>query len=172
MGDLSITVLAAEEGGQNNFLLPNGTFIFVLLIFLIVLGVIAKFVVPPISAVLHEREAMVAKTEQDNRKSAELLAAAHGDSAKVMGEARREASSIRDEARGEGRQILEDMRARANEEATAAVQKTNEELSRQGRQTADELRSSIETLSETLAGRVLGVDVTRSGPAETTSQGR
>ena len=35
MGDLSITVLAAEEGGQNNFLLPNGTFIFVLLIFLI-----------------------------------------------------------------------------------------------------------------------------------------
>ena len=64
------------------------------------------------------------------------------------------------------------MRARANEEATAAVQKTNEELSRQGRQTADELRSSIETLSETLASRVLGVDVTRSGPAETTSQGR
>ena len=85
MGDLSITVLAAEEGGQNNFLLPNGTFIFVLLIFLIVLGVIAKFVVPPISAVLHEREAMVAKTEQDNRKSAELLAAAHRPEVSSLG---------------------------------------------------------------------------------------
>lgn len=172
MGDLSITVLAQEEGGQSNFLLPNGTFIFVLLIFLIVLGVIAKFVVPPVSAVLHEREAMVAKTEKDNRKSSELSAAAQDDSAKVMGEARREASSIRDQARGEGRQILEDMRARANEEATAAVQKTNEELSRQGRQTAEELRSSIETLSETLAGRVLGVDIAGSRTAATTSQGR
>lgn len=172
MGDLSITVLAAEEGGQSNFLLPNGTFIFVLLIFLIVLGVIAKFVVPPISAVLHEREAMVTKTEKDNRKSAELSAAAQDDSAEVMGEARREASSIRDQARNEGREILEDMRSRANGEVTSAVQKTNEELSRQGRQTADELRSSTETLSETLASRVLGVDVGSSRTAQTTSQGR
>ncbi|MDY6997810.1 MAG: F0F1 ATP synthase subunit B [Actinomycetota bacterium] len=168
MGDLSITVLAAEEGGQSNFLLPNGTFIFVLLIFLIVLGVIAKFVVPPISAVLHEREAMVAKTDQDNRKSAELVAAAQGDSAKVMAEARREASAIRDQARGEGRQILDDMRSRANDEVTATVTRTNEELTQQGRATADELRSSIETLSETLASRVLGVDVAGAS----TSQGR
>ncbi len=168
MGDLSITVLAAEEGGQNNFLLPNGTFIFVLLIFLIVLGVIAKFVVPPISAVLNEREAMVAKTDQDNRKSAELLAAAQGDSATVMAEARREASAIRDEARGEGRQILEDMRSRANDEVAATVARTNEDLAQQGRATADELRSSIETLSETLASRVIGVDVASA----TTSQGR
>lgn len=172
MGDLSITVLAAEaeEGGQN-FLLPNGTFIFVLLIFLIVLGVIAKFVVPPISAVLHEREAMVAKTDRDIRKSAELLAAAQGDSATVMAEARREASAIRDQARGEGRQILEDMRSCANEEAAAAAQRTDEELTRQGRQTADELRSSIETLSTTLASRVLGVEIS-SRTAATTSQGR
>ncbi len=49
MGDVSLSILAAEEGGQSNFLIPNGTFFFVLLIFLIVLGVIAKWVVPPIS---------------------------------------------------------------------------------------------------------------------------
>ena len=59
MVDLSTTVLAAEEGGQSNFLVPNGTFFFVLIIFLIVLGVIAKWVVPPISKVLRERDAMV-----------------------------------------------------------------------------------------------------------------
>ena len=56
MGDVSATILAAEEGGTSNFLIPNGTFFFVLLIFLIVLGVIAKWVVPPISTVLRERE--------------------------------------------------------------------------------------------------------------------
>ena len=70
MVDLSTTtVLAAEEGGgQSNFLIPNGTFFFVLIIFLIVLGVIAKWVVPPISKVLREREAMVQKTAEDNRR--------------------------------------------------------------------------------------------------------
>lgn len=169
MGDLSTTILAAEEGGGGNFLVPNGTFFFVLLIFLIVLGVIAKWVVPPISKVLQEREAMVTKTVEDNRKAAELFAAAQGDSQQVMAKARREASGIRDEARGEGRKILEDMRTRASAESAATLQKTNEELSRQGQQTAAELQSSIETLSATLASRVLGVDISS---AVATSQGR
>ena len=57
--------------GESNFLLPNGTFFFVLLIFLIVLGVIAKWVVPPISKVLREREAMLHKTAEDNRRAAD-----------------------------------------------------------------------------------------------------
>ncbi len=72
MGDLDVRILAAEEGGQSNFLIPNGTFFFVLLIFLIVLGVIAKWVVPPISKVLREREEMVHKTTEDNRRAAQL----------------------------------------------------------------------------------------------------
>src|SRR3954466_2858803 len=39
MCDHSLAILAAEEGGgQSNFLIPNGTFFFVLIIFLIVLG--------------------------------------------------------------------------------------------------------------------------------------
>lgn len=170
MVDLSTTVLAAEEGGQSNFLLPNGTFFFVLAIFLIVLGVIGKFVVPPISKVLNEREEMVHKTGEDNRKSAELFAAAQADSQRVMAGARREASGVRDDARGEGRKVLDDMRARAGEESSRTLQQASDELSQQGRETAAELQSSIETLSATLAGRVLGVDV--SGAATTTSQGR
>ena len=166
MGDLSTTILAQEGGGQN-FLLPNGTFIFVLIIFLIVLGVIAKFVVPPVSKVLNEREAMVAKTDKDNRKSAELSAAAEADSREVMTEARREASTIRDEARGEGRKIVEEMRGRAGAEVGETLQQADDQLSEQGRETTAELQSSIEALSATLASRVLGVDVTA-----TTSQGR
>ena len=167
MGDLSATILAQEEGGTNNFLLPNGTFIFVLLIFLVVLAVIAKFVVPPISSVLNEREAMLDKTNEDNKKSAELSAATQADSREVMTEARREASTVRDEARGEGRKIIEDMRVRAGAESGETLQQAGDKLSEQGRETTAELQSSIEALSATLASRVLGVAV-----AGTTSQGR
>ena len=71
MGDVSATILAAEEGGTSNLLIPNGTFFFVLIIFLIVLGVIGAFVVPSITKVLSERESMVTKTTRDNRKAAE-----------------------------------------------------------------------------------------------------
>ena len=50
MGDLEryASCWRPKKAGRSNFLIPNGTFFFVLLIFLIVLGVIAKWVVPPI----------------------------------------------------------------------------------------------------------------------------
>ncbi len=108
MPELTTTILAAEEGGgQSNFLVPNGTFFAVLLIFLITLAVVWKWVVPPVGKVLAAREAMLAKTTADNRKSAEQLAAAQADFDEKMSGARGEASAIRDEARTAGRKVIE-----------------------------------------------------------------
>jgi F-type H+-transporting ATPase subunit b len=170
--DLSREILAQQEGGQSNFLVPNGTFFFVLLIFLIVLGVIAKWVVPPISDVLRERDAMVHKTVEDNRRAAQLRAAAEADYLKVMAQARREATNVREEARAEGRRIVEDARARANAEVSTLLQRANEELTQQSRALTAELQTSVETLAASLASRVLGVDVTTRTVPVTTGQGR
>ncbi len=168
MGDVSATVLAAEEGGTSNFLVPNGTFFFVLIIFLIVLGVIGKFVVPSIVKVLGEREDMVTKTGKDNRKAAGLEAAADSDYDREMAAARTQASGIRDEARAQGRQVLDDMRGRANDEAGAALEQAAAQLKQQSDSIAVELQSSVDSLSATLASRVLGVEVSSTS----TSLGR
>lgn len=166
MADSNVVLLA--QGGGQNFLIPNGTFIFVLLIFLIVLGVIAKWVVPPISRVLHEREAMVYKTAEDNKRAAQLRAAADADYRNVMADARREATSVREEARAEGRKIVDDARARANAEISTLLQQANEQLTQQSRALTADLQSSVETLAANLASRVLGVDVaTRTVPVGT-----
>ena len=171
MGEHSVTLLAAEEGGgTSNFLIPNGTFFFVLAIFLIVLGVIGKFVVPPIQKVLGEREAMVVKTTEDNRKAAEQEAAADSDYQKELQAARTEAAGIRDEARAEGRKILDEMRGRASEEAAGTLAEASEQLKLQSDAIAADLRSSVESLSTTLASRVLGVEV--STTAASTASGR
>ena len=169
MGDFSATILAsgqaAEEGGggQSNFLIPNGTFFVVLIIFLIVLGVIAKWVVPPVSKVLDEREAMLAKTAADNRKSAEQVAAAQADYDQAMAGARTEASAIRDEARAAGRQVVDQARAEAAGEVAETVRQAGEQLSVQGAAAKADLDSSVDGLSATLAGRILGVDVKSGG---------
>ncbi|WP_328359152.1 F0F1 ATP synthase subunit B [Mycobacterium sp. NBC_00419] len=171
MGEHSVTLLAAEEGGgTSNFLIPNGTFFFVLAIFLIVLGVIGKFVVPPIQKVLGEREAMVVKTTEDNRKATEQEAAADSDYQKELQSARTEAAGIRDEARAEGRKILDEMRGRASEEAAGTLAQASEQLKLQSDAISAELRSSVEALSSTLASRVLGVEV--STTAASTASGR
>jgi F-type H+-transporting ATPase subunit b len=165
MGELTTTILAAEEGGggQSNFLVPNGTFFAVLLIFLITLAVIWKWVVPPISKVLAEREAMLAKTTADSRKSAEQLAAAQADYDEAMAGARSEASSIRDEARNAGREVVDEKRAGASAEVADTLRDAEHRLSEQGAATQAELYTSVDGLSATLASRILGVDVKSGG---------
>jgi F-type H+-transporting ATPase subunit b len=168
MGDPNPMVLAAgqavAEGGKggSNFLVPNGTFFFVLAIFLIVLAIIGTFVVPPILKVLRERDAMVAKTAADNKKSAEQFEAARADYEEAMKEARVQASSFRDNARADGRKVIEDARARAEQEVMATLQLAAEQLKRERDAVELDLRANVGTMSATLASRILGVDVTTS----------
>jgi F-type H+-transporting ATPase subunit b len=170
MGDMNVVVLAAGSQAEGNFLVPNGTFFVELAIFLIVLGVIGAFVVPPISKVLKERDNMVTKTAADNRKAAEQFAAAHEDYEKALSAARVTASAVRDEARAEGRKILEEQRGRAEEQVSSALQDAAEQLKREGDAVATDLRTRTESISTTLASRILGVEITTSVSA--TGSGR
>ena len=153
---------AAEGGKTSNFLVPNGTFFFVLAIFLVVLGVVGVFVVPPILRVLRERDAMVAKTAADNKKSAEQFEAAQADYEEAMKEARVQASSFRDNARAEGRRVVEDARAHAELQVMSTLQSAAEQLKRERDAVELDLRANVGTMSATLASRILGVDVATS----------
>jgi F-type H+-transporting ATPase subunit b len=170
MGDMNALVLAAGSQAEGNFLVPNATFFIELIIFLTVLGVIGTFVVPPISKVLKERDNMITKTAADNKKSAEQFAAAEEDYEKAMSAARVTASAARDEARAEGRKVVEEKRGRAEEQVSSTLQDAAEQLKREGDAVAAELRTRVETLSTTLASRILGVEVTTSVSA--TGSGR
>jgi F-type H+-transporting ATPase subunit b len=171
MEEAGRTLLAAEGGESSNFLIPNGTFFFVLAIFLIVLGVIGKFVVPPIQKVLGEREAMVAKTTEDNRRSVEQETAAEADYGARLAAARTEAAAIRDAARTEGRAVIDEMSARASAEVAGTLREADAELTAQSDAIAGDLRSSVENLAVTLADRVLGVPVASSATLSSTVSG-
>ena len=164
MGDLNPIALAARQAaeGGNNFLVPNGTFVFVLAIFLVVLGVIGTWVVPPILKVLRERDAMVHKTHEDNKKSAQQFEAAQADYEEAMKEARVQASSYRDNARAEGRKVVDDARAKAEQEVLSTLQVAAEQLKQERDAVEVNLRANVGAMSATLASRILGVDVTTS----------
>jgi len=86
----------AASSSNNLSLLPNGTFIVELLIFIIVLGVMAKFILPPLQKAMDERErtirAGVDAGEQGNVEAQQL------------GEQRR---AVLDEARARAREALD-----------------------------------------------------------------
>ncbi len=167
---MNVLTLAASSQAEGNFLVPNATFFVELAIFLIVLGVIGTFVVPPISKVLKERDNMITKTAADNKKSAEQFAAAQEDYEKALSAARTTASAARDEARAEGRKVVEEKRGLAEEQVSSTLQDAAEQLKREGDAVAAELRTRVGTLSTTLASRILGVEVTTSVSA--TGSGR
>jgi F-type H+-transporting ATPase subunit b len=165
MREVNPIVLAAGQAGEGEkqiFLIPNGTFFFELAIFLVVLGVIGTFVVPPILKVLRERDALVNKTVADNKKSAEQFAAAEADYEEALKEARLQASSLRDNARAEGRKVVEDARAGAEQEVMSTLLLATEQLKRERDTVELDLRPKVGTTAATLASRILGVDVTTS----------
>lgn len=165
MRDASLSISASSQlvaEGGNNFLVPNGTFFFVLGIFLIVLAVIGTFVVPPVMKVLHERDAMVAKTAADSKKATEQFEAAKADYEEAMKEGRVQAGSFRDNARSEGRKVIEDARAEAERQVMSTMQMAAQQLKRERDAVELDLRANVGSMSSTLASRILGVDVTTS----------
>jgi F-type H+-transporting ATPase subunit b len=87
-----------------------------------------------------------------------------------MAAARVKASAARDEARAEGRKVLEEKRALAEEQVSSTLQDASEQLKREGDAVAADLRTRVESLSTTLASRILGVEITTSVSA--TGSGR
>jgi F-type H+-transporting ATPase subunit b len=112
--------------------------------------------------VLRERDAMVHKTQADNKKATEQFDAAQADYEEAMKEARVQASSFRDDARAEGRKVIDDARAGAEQRVASTLALAAEQLKRERDAVELDLRANVSTMSATLASRILGVDVTTS----------
>lgn len=145
------TVLA-----QDNFLIPNGTFFVELIIFLVVLWVIWRYVVPPVKRVMQQRQDMVRKQIEESQEASERLAAAERKYSEALDEARTEAAKIREGARAESQRIKDEMREAAEREVAGIRQRGEDQLTTQRQQVVRELRSEIGNLAVTLSERMVG----------------
>ncbi|BCK57430.1 F0F1 ATP synthase subunit B [Nocardia wallacei] len=161
-----------DVAAEGNFLIPNGTFFAELAIFLIVLGVIWFFVVPPIRKVLAERENRVSETAVNSKEAKETFAEAEARYQTALEKARAEAADIRNQARAEGRAILEEMRGEAQREADEIVAESAAQLRAQADQVAAELRQEVEPLAQSLAARVVDGDDRHAGTGSGHQTGR
>ena len=124
MGDSTLSVLASSQAeGGNNFLVPNGTFFFVLAIFL--------------DRARHHRHLRraadpegVARARRHGRQDRCRQQEGGVSSSKpprpitrkAMKDARVQASSFRDDARAEGRKVVDDARAGAEQQVMSTLQ--------------------------------------------------
>lgn len=154
--------------GSNNFLLPNFTIVIEFVIFLAVLFVFYRFIVPPLTKAMRERDEM-AKQQAENRANAvRRLREAEERYDKALVEARAEASAIRDEARADAQRLREEMRSETEREVAEIRRRGEQEIAAQRERAVGDLRPDLGALSTQLAGRILGTPMGEGGPqAET-----
>ena len=169
-GQPSTEAVLAQGGGSQNFLLPNGTFFFELILFVVVFFLLAKFVVPPIRKAMEDRAERVRQTQRDREEADEQYRAAENKHAEVLAEARNEASSIRDEARATAREQAAEQRAQAEREISEVRERGERELAEQRSRAEGDLQEKLPDLSRTLAERILGRSLSDDGSARSTTE--
>ncbi|HEX5401080.1 MAG TPA: F0F1 ATP synthase subunit B [Pseudonocardiaceae bacterium] len=146
-----------------NPLLPNGTFFAELIIFVVVLIIMWRFIVPPIVKALQDRADRVAETAKERQEATEKLAEADARYDAALTDARRKAGDIRAEARAEGQRVLSGLRTQATEEADGIRARSEADMAEQRERALRELQGHIGPLSTALAGRVIGTDLAATG---------
>jgi F-type H+-transporting ATPase subunit b len=127
----------------SNFLVPNGTFIVVLLAFIVVVGIIGRKVLPPLNAVLTERQEKI---------RSELEAA---DKAKADAEeADVERQATLEEARHHAREIVATATATAERTVAAAEERAHEAAERIKQAAEAEVATARQAAVEEVTARV------------------
>ena len=123
----------------SNFLVPNGTFIVVLIAFIIVLYVITKYVLPPLNAALTERQEQIrgeleaadkakADAEEADVERRAVLEQARVQAREIVSQAQTTADQIVTSATAEGQAIHDRIVTSADAEVVVARQAAVEEV--------------------------------------------
>ncbi len=152
---------SSSSGGI--FIVPNATFFAELILFMIVLGIVAKWILPPIQKALADRQEAVrsglhaadegrVESERLERERVALLEGARDEARRLIDEARRHADGLRDAAR-----------ARAEDERHARLASALAAFDAERPLVRAEAMRGVGQLVETAAGQVLGspVDLAR-----------
>ncbi|CAN5760322.1 hypothetical protein BH23ACT11_BH23ACT11_22670 [soil metagenome] len=147
-------------GGSGVFDLPNVSLIFwEVVTFAILLGLLYRFVFPPIRDRIQQRQSQIEQAidaaEKTRSEARELLA----DYRKQLDEAHGEARRILDESRKQGEHQRERIRNEAREEGDRIIERAREEIGRERDTALREVRGEVAGMVIEASERVLGREV-------------
>lgn len=143
-----------------NFLVPNTTFVVELVIFLLLVGILAKWVIPPINRAMDARMERIQRdideAEEAKRKAADL----EQQYQKTLEEGRAEARALKDEAARVGEQLRSELRKQGEEEYRRLLERANQDIEASARRAAEQLRTEVAGLVMAVVEKVLGDGLT------------
>ena len=149
--------LAAASG---NFLIPNMTFVVELAAFVIVLGVLWRYVIPPVQQAMTARQEIARKLVNDRQEAKQLLEKAQTAYQTAMADARHEAAQLRAKAEEQRREIVAGASTEAEARAAEIISRSEARLIAEQRQAIRRLKDDLGNMAVELAEKILGEALT------------
>jgi F-type H+-transporting ATPase subunit b len=151
----------ADSTASTNPLLPSWPeFIIGTILFVLVFGTLAKFMLPRAQQVLSERtdqiEGGLARADEAQAEAQQVLEQYR----QQLADARHEAARLREDAREQGARIIAEMREQAQAEARRLVEAAEAQIEAERQQALTALRTEVGTLATDLASRIVGESLT------------
>lgn len=137
----------------------NATFIAQIVVFLILLWVINKFIVPPISKMIDERSKKIAEGLAAAERGQKDLDEAKSRADEVVREARDRANQILDQASRRSNEIVEQAKHTAVAEGDRLIAAAKQQTELEATKAREELRKQVAELTVRSASKVLGREI-------------
>ena len=138
-----------------------GLFIWTILTFLVLLGLLARFAWSPLLKALEERQEMIRKSLDDADQAKQELERLHQESAQIIAEARSEAQSIVAKSRAAAETVREDLKQKAKDEAAALVRGAQRQIQLETARAVQQIRHEVVDLSLAVASKLIKKNLTQ-----------
>lgn len=147
---------AAGALASGNFLIPNMTFVVELMAFIIVLGVLWRYVIPPVQQAMNARQEMARKLVSDSEEAEQLLKNAQAAHKAALADARHEAAQLRARAEQQRRAIVDGASTEAAAGVAEIISRGQAQVEAERRQAVRQLKTDLGNVAVDLAEKILG----------------
>lgn len=148
------------------FILPNGTFFIELAIFLVIVFVTAKYILPPLNRVVEKRQELIRSSLEAADKARTDAAAADEERRAVLDQARHQAREIVAQANHTAEQVRSEAQARGQAEFDRIVANAAAELSLARQRAIEESAGRVGEIVLDTVEKVIGREVDASAHRE------
>ena len=142
-----------------------GLYIWTILTFLVLFGLLAKFAWKPILEMLESREETIRKSLEDAQKARQELERLNKESAQMIAAARQEADAIVTRSRADAERLKEELKQEARTEAAAIVRNAERQIQLETGRAVEQIRHEAVDLSIAIASKLIGRNMSKEDNA-------
>ena len=138
-----------------------GLFIWTILTFLVLMGLLAKFAWRPLLQALDARQRTIAASLEEAQRARQELERIQRESAQMMAQARTEAEGVIARSRSDAEALREELKQKARAEAASIVKNAERQIQLETARAVQQIRTEAVDLSVAIASKILKRQVSK-----------